>query len=81
MQHKVVEEKKIATLDSITLDPELCEIALDNILRILNFQASKVQTIYGRQNRALEESETQMSNLAEMWIKGLMLDEKLHKTK
>jgi len=81
MQHKVVEQKIISALESITLDPELCEIALDNILRDLNSQTSKVQTLYGQQNRALEESEAQLSNLAEMWIKGLMRDEKLYKTK
>ena len=59
----------------------MCEIALDNILRDLNSQTSKVQTLYGQHNRALEESEAQLSNLAEMWIKGLMRDEKLYKTK
>jgi DNA invertase Pin-like site-specific DNA recombinase len=76
-----VEEKIISELNSVTIDKELCEIALNNIVRDLEGQTRPVQSLYEQQNHTLGEIEKKLGNLADMWINGMMRDETLYKEK
>jgi site-specific DNA recombinase len=81
MARAAVESKVIEALESITIDEELCQIALRNICRELDSQTGKVSSLYEQQNQTLVQLESRLSNLADMWISGLMKDERLYKEK
>ena len=81
MTSEKVEEKIVEALSRITVEEELCQSALKNILRDLGTQTAPVGTLYEQQNRALEQIEKKLLNLADMWIGGLMRDERLYKEK
>ena len=81
MSRKTVEELISKSLDSITVDPELCQIALDNIVRNLNAQADPVRNLYAQQNGTLLRIDERLGKLADMWISGMMSDEATYKTK
>ena len=61
-----VEHKIIDALEGITVDPELCQIALDNICEDLDSQTGKVQSLYVQQNDTLGQLELQLGKLADM---------------
>jgi site-specific DNA recombinase len=81
MARKHVEFVIIHALDSITVDAGLCVIALENIVRDLESQTGAVQSLYEQQSDALQQAETQLNNLADMWIRGLINDEELYQQK
>ena len=81
MTSKKVEEQIVEALSRITVEKELCEEALQNILRDLGTQTAPVGTLYAQQNRALEQIEKKLLNLADMWIGGLMRDAELYQEK
>ena len=78
---KDVQDAIISKLNSITIDEELCKIALDNIVRELDSQTQPIQSLYKQQGNTLAEIEESLSNLADMWIQGLMKDRKLYQEK
>lgn len=79
MTHKFVEDEIITKLESITIDEELCDIAIDNIVRGLGSQVKPVEALYAQQHQTLEDCEAELDNLAQMWIKGLEKDENRYK--
>ena len=81
MAKKDVEETVLAALDSVTIDRELCQIALDNIVEDLSSQTGPIRTLYEQQNAALVQSEARLDNLAEGWIAGVMRDPVAYKAK
>ncbi len=70
-----VEEALERTLSGITIEPELCQIAEENLLRSLEHQSEAAGAVYAQQNAALEDLEQQHSRLLSMWLRGLLTDE------
>ena len=81
MDSDKVQQKIMDALDAITIEEKQCKIALENIVRNLNEQTGPIAATYEQQNRALVQIELKLSNLAEMWIAGLMQDARLYKEK
>ena len=76
-----LEKKLLEQLESITVDPALCEIAFNNIARWQSRQSQNVETILAQQNRTLESIEMQRNNLLNMMVKGLLTDEERYQEK
>ncbi|MDQ3813098.1 MAG: recombinase family protein [Armatimonadota bacterium] len=76
-----LEDQLLNQLGNITVDPALCEIALDNIARWHSKQSHNVETILQQQHRTLESIETQRNNLLDLMLKGLITDEAQYKHK
>jgi len=70
-----VEEAIEQELSKLTLDPELCLIAEENLLRALEGQSAAAGAVYTQQNVALEDLEQQQSRLLSMWLRGMLTDE------
>lgn len=81
MSRASVETYVLQALASITIDNDLCQCALDNILRDLQTQTEPITILYEQQNRTLADIEKALSRLAEMWINGLMTDAETYKAK
>jgi len=66
-------------LASVTIEPELCAIAQENLLRSLEGRSEEASVIYAQQNAALADVEGQQSRLLSMWLRGLLTDEGQYK--
>lgn len=80
MDHDSVEERVVAKLDSITIDEELCDIAVDNIVRSLEIQVKPIEAVYAQQSASVVACEEKLDDLANMWLRGLITDETRYKT-
>lgn len=78
---KQVEVTISHALEKLTIDEDMCAVALRNIARDLDSQTGKIRSLYEQQNTALEQIESKLGNLADMWINGLMRDEQLYREK
>jgi hypothetical protein len=81
LSETVVEAEITRLLISITIDKEMCDVALANILRALEAGSGDIQAIYAQQNHTLEEMERQLDNLEKMWLAGLMTDPVRYQTR
>lgn len=79
MSEDKVEAKIVEALESVTIDPELCEIAIENIVSELDRQAEPLQTVYSQQAKTLVDCENKLNELAQMWLRGLIRDESRYK--
>lgn len=71
----------VALLESITLDPELCRVALDNILRWLGEQTGSSEATYSQLHRTLEDIERQLNNLLGLRLREVISDDALYRDK
>jgi site-specific DNA recombinase len=79
MDHEFVERKVVEALESVSIDPDLCEIAIDNIIRSLDNQTKPAQALYELQHKTLAGCEEELKKLTQMWLKGLIRDESRYK--
>lgn len=68
-------------LERITVDPALCEIALENISRWQGGQSQGAEEILAGQNERLQAIEAQRDRLLTMMLSGLLTDEGVYKEK
>jgi DNA invertase Pin-like site-specific DNA recombinase len=66
-------------LDEITIDPELCDVAVENIIQSLDGECVPIETIHQQQNEALADIQRQKRNLKMMWLRELITDEDEYK--
>ncbi len=79
MSESFVDTEIANKLESITIDEELCDIAIDNICRSLEVQIKPLETVYAQRHDSLDECEEKLTNLTKMWLRGLMRDENRYK--
>lgn len=70
-----VEEAIERALSGLTVEPELCAIAEENLLRSLARQSEAADAVCAQQDAALEDIERQQGRLVSMWLRGLMTEE------
>ncbi len=75
LSERLVEAAIERELAGLTIAPELCAIAEENLLRALEHQSEAAGVVYAQQNAALEELEQQQSRLLLMWLRGLLTDQ------
>ena len=76
-----LEAEIVRQLDNITVEPALCEIALENISRWLGEEGESQGEVLKQQHRALEEVERQRNNLLDLMVRGLLTDEAIYREK
>lgn len=81
INEKVLETELLSHLESVTIDPQWCEIALENVARWQGQEQISLATIGQQQEQTLADIEKQRSNLLEMMLKGLLTDEAMYKEK
>lgn len=75
LSERLVEEAIERALSGLSVEPELCRIAEENLLRSLKHQSDAAGAVYAQQNAALEEVEQQQGRLMSLWLRGLLTDE------
>jgi len=75
LSERRVEEALERTLAGLTIEPELCAIAEENLLRSLEHQSEAAGAVYAQQTVALEDLEQQQGRLLSLWLRGLLTDE------
>jgi len=77
-EHKVEEAIKRA-LSGLSVEPELCQIAEENLTRALEHRSDAAEAVHAQQNAALEDLEQQQGRLMSMWLRGLLTDEERYR--
>lgn len=70
-----LEAALLSEVERVTLEPELCQIAADNIRDELQARRNEVDRMKEQGKMALAGVERQLRRLEEMWLSGLMDDE------
>lgn len=81
LSEEKLEAQIIAKLENLTLDPELCEAALENIARWQAADTVGTEEVQMQQHKALADIAAQRENLLTMMLKGLLTDEAMYKEK
>jgi DNA invertase Pin-like site-specific DNA recombinase/transcription elongation factor Elf1 len=81
IRESLIEEQVMALLESITIDPALCQTALEGIARWLGEQSHESQESYGSLHRTLESIENQLGTLLTLRLREVMTDDALYKEK